>query len=114
VSPEEEVVALQSELMGAIRQKDRPTCERLIAADFSLVRPNDDHAVEVVLRNQWLDDAMRDVAEQVTMTDSVVSQHGPVMVATVLWLAGEERRSATDVWKRSDAGGWQLTERHTT
>jgi len=98
--------------MGAIRQKDRPACERLLAAGFSLVRPNGDHAVEVVLREQWLDDALRDAAEPITMTDSVVSQHGPVIVSTVLWLAGEERRCATDIWQRNDAGDWQLTERH--
>jgi len=36
------------------------------------------------------------------MTDCVVSQHGSVIVATVLWLVGEERHSATDVWTRSD------------
>jgi len=114
IAPEEEVVALQSQLIGAIRQKDRPTCERLLAADFSLVRPNGDHTVEVVLRDQWLDDVLGDAAGQVTIRDSVVSQHGAVMVATVLWLDGEERHSATDIWKRADGGTWQLAERHAT
>jgi hypothetical protein len=112
VSPEEEIADLQSELMGAISHKDRPTCERLISAEFSLVRPNGDHAVEVVLRDQWLDDALRDEAEPLTLTDAVVTQHGQVMVATVLWLAGDRRHSATDIWTRNDAGMWQLTERH--
>jgi hypothetical protein len=112
VTPEEEVARLQSELIGAIRQKDRPTCERLIAADFSQVKPGSDHQIEVVLREQWLDDALRDAAEPVTMTDSVVSQHGVVVVATVLWLNGEERHSSTDIWQRNDTGNWQLTERH--
>jgi hypothetical protein len=114
VSPEKEVAALQSALMGAIRQTDRPACERLVAADFSLVRAGADHTIEVVLRDEWIDDVLRNLPGQVTVTDSVVSQHGPVMVATMLWLNGEERQCATDIWKRNDAGDWQLTERHAT
>jgi hypothetical protein len=112
VSPEGEIAALQSELMAAIRQGDRPSCERLIAADFSSVRAGAAHTIEVRLREEWIDDVLRDLGEQVTMTDSVVSQHGPVMVATVLWLEGEKPHSATDIWKRNEAGDWQLTERH--
>src|SRR3954470_6425191 len=98
--------------MGAIRHGDRPTCERLIGADFSTVRAGADHTIEVCLREEWIDEVLRDLDTQVTMTDSVVSQHGPVMVATVLWRNGEEPHSATDIWKRNEAGDWQLIERH--
>jgi ketosteroid isomerase-like protein len=116
VATEETVAKKQSTFMTAMFGGDRDGCERLLASDFSAVRPDGKHLVEVLLRDQWLDHIAATPVEQVTVTDTVVSAYGPIAVSTVLWIEGTDpdtvRRSATHIWKCTTDGEWQLAEHH--
>jgi hypothetical protein len=54
--------------------------------------------------------------EHPKITDTVISAHGDVAVATALWIEGADPpvtyRCETNVWTRSVDKGWQLLERH--
>lgn len=103
--------------MNALFTGDRGACDALLAPDFSALRPDGTHTVQVVLRDQWLDEMDGRALEHASITDTVISAHGDVAVATVLWVQNQDssplHRSETDVWTRSADGGWRMSERHT-
>lgn len=115
---EQAVADLQSKLMAAVLAGDRGTCETLFGSDCSLIRASSTHTVDVVLRDRWLDEIGSEGKQRAAKVDDrVISVHGDVAIATVLWtedLDGgtEHRGSVTDVWKRNERGDWQLIERH--
>jgi len=117
MSAEDALASIQSAFMTAMFAGDRGTCEQLLASDFSVVRPNADHSVDVVLRDQWLDEIGGHPVEHVSISDMVISSHGDVAVGTVMWIENPDsdpvRRCETDVWTRTSEAGWRLAERHT-
>jgi len=118
MTSEDAVATAQSSFMTALFAGDRAACDQILAPDFSALRPDDDHAVEVVLRDRWLDEMAGRPREHVTVNDTVVSTHGGLAIATVLWIENPDeeqiRRCETNVWTCASDGKWQLAERHTT
>jgi len=117
MSPENEVDALQASLMTAVWTGDRETCERIFGEQCSLTRATRDRTVDVVLRDCWLDEIGAGHGGSGTVDDRVVSVHGNLAIATVLWTVAQPdgerlRHTLTDVWKKNASGEWQLIERH--
>jgi hypothetical protein len=118
MSAEDALASAQSAFMTAMFAGDRAACEQLVSSDFSMVRPNADHSVDVILRDQWLDEIGGRPLEHVSVTDMVISAHGDVAVGTVMWVEKPDsdavRRCETDIWTRTPEAGWRLSERHTS
>jgi hypothetical protein len=101
MSAEEAVATIQSAFMYAWFAGGRAACEGLLASDFTALRPDSAHTVQVVLRDQWLSEMDDHALEHPKITDTVISAHGDVAVATVpgpraltpMWLTGAKRMS---------------------
>jgi hypothetical protein len=117
MAAEEAVASVQSTFMTAFFSGDRQACDTLLAPDFSALRPDGAHTVQVVLRDQWLDEIDGHALQHVNVTDTVISAHGDVAIATVLWVENPEsgpiHRCETNVWTHLPDRGWVMSERHT-
>jgi ketosteroid isomerase-like protein len=117
------IEALEQSLMVALKTRDQPRLEELIAADCELEGPESNGAR--TSRHAYVAAAVD--PGQLTIDDfhfadlstTIVAPDVAVARATVDrqgWWRGrraDERLLLTDVWKRRD-GRWQLVSRHTT
>jgi ketosteroid isomerase-like protein len=114
----DEIVALEEQLMDAVRKRDIDALDSLLGADFTLTtgRPGN----EVRKRDEWIRVTLHDyVLEDYAFEELVVQHYGGCAVARSRYRQrgrmGEQPRNTTyrmtDVWVRMP-DGWKLQARH--
>lgn len=117
--PADEIVEAETQIMDALRQRDRDTLETLVGDDFTLTtgRPG----AEVRSREEWLRVAVESyVLEDYEFEEITVQLYGDAAIARSRYrqrgALGDERRDTTyrmtDVWIRDSEGVWRLEARH--
>jgi hypothetical protein len=112
---ENDFVRLEDELLQAMRARDRPRLESLLAEDFEMFVAQ--LPLDSISRDAWIDNLGRPGSRDVAIRSLVTRELEPDLAHVSLWLVPEPARAGRgkvfvlDTWQRRE-GRWQLIYRH--